>query len=597
MKKQLLCLTMLICMFICTGNMIAYAKANTMENGSVYYTYIKDKDELRKFIDSDGAYSVKDVIETNWSGYTNTYKLVFDEPGQLVVCPISDVGEVRFQLFSDFQLTSLIGKTDDLTGNRDTDHYGSIRVEEGTYYFRGERWNDTGVTTWTVFLGFIPDSGVLSNMELTEESLQYEQVNVQKIEKAYELGEYIDNDGIPSSTDRIETNWSGQTPVYSFEIEETGTLIYTSLTDVGDIRLMLYSNSSLTNLISKTDSVVGSRDNYYALTIEPGTYYYYGNRWNNTGSASFDVYLGFIPENETDVVYGLGDYETQSDQITDKVLELDYVNSTDDFLSMIKEERIEAQIDVIETNWSGFTKVYEINVPENGILFYSPWASAAEAKGYIYSDTHFRSRIFKCSIEKNRPENPYMIFLDEGTYYYYASRWNGTSPLTISNYFAFLPSSYIVDVTDIESKGDIVTLTVSYPNEDYNPVILDGTARIMQGKITGKYVDNSDFWVEENMLNAFDTNTIDVNKPGWYTIRVSKNGYPSVMKTVFVDPEMFAGYSVVENEVTSETESKTETETETKTDELLPSMTLEEENALLKEILEENGIDISQLEG
>lgn len=596
-RKEVYCiafimLVLVFCMLWIPKNV--YANGNYSDNGSVQYSTISRTSELRDFIDSDGEYTNQDTIDTDWSGNTDLYKLIIDEPGRLIVCPLTDnEGSIRFKIYSNFGLTSLIDQVDDISSDANTEDYGDIHLDAGTYYYRGERWNGYGSATWTVFLGFIPDSGKVNpdeNQLGKNTNTNYPHVDTIPISSASDLCEYIDNDGVPSSLDTITTDWTGDTPVYSFTLNKPGKLVEATLAIDEGIDFQLYSNSSLTSLIGSNHSINSSRDKYYVYSLDAGNYYYIGSRWNGYGETPVAVFLGFIPEDDN-VAFDISNCTLNKTKVEDVDLTIDNVTSVDDFVSKANTDAVSKVENSIETAWTGSSPVYKITVSESGVLLYYAKDDVGESNVHFYSDSHMRSLLYSGNIGSGFPDNPVQIYLDAGDYYFYVSRWNGYGiPLEITSYLGFIPTSEIIS---IDSINDFV-VTVKYNNPDYNPIALNGTARIVEGRVAAKYIDNSEFWNEDTMENAFDTDTVSVEHEGWYTIRVSKNGYPSFMLPIYIgnqdeNIEMTEKDDNDKQDVAENKVSDTETESET--------MSLEEQNKLLKEILEENGIDADKYMG
>ena len=81
----MLTLIVMVCLF--AGAPHAMADANLMENGSVVYAWINDPDELRNYIEDEGQYASYDYLQKD--ELSNVYKIVLDEPGQLIFAPLS----------------------------------------------------------------------------------------------------------------------------------------------------------------------------------------------------------------------------------------------------------------------------------------------------------------------------------------------------------------------------------------------------------------------------------------------------------------------------------------------------------------------------
>ncbi len=75
-------------LLLCAGLMAAQADANLMENGSVQYAYLDNEEGLRQYIDADGMYASQENVK--FGKYGKTYKIIIEESGELLICPLSD---------------------------------------------------------------------------------------------------------------------------------------------------------------------------------------------------------------------------------------------------------------------------------------------------------------------------------------------------------------------------------------------------------------------------------------------------------------------------------------------------------------------------
>ena len=118
----------------------------------------------------------------------------------------------------------------------------------------------------------------------------------------------------------------------------------------------------------------------------------------------------------------------------DVIQALDYaiVENVADFRSYIDNDYPASSQDIIETDWSGDTPLYEINLPCPGTLLVAPISPEGYAKGTVYMDLAKTTPVFKADgCDSSRDEiSSYTIAA--GTYYYQASRWNGTNTLTLT---------------------------------------------------------------------------------------------------------------------------------------------------------------------
>ena len=271
------------------------AAANTLTNESVVYPYVSDEEAFRDYIDNDGAYASQDTITTAWKGYSEVHKIVLDEPGTLLICPLAPDNGINFQLYNNFALTSLV-KTD-RTRPSNRDGISGYKLDAGTYYYRGERWNGYDPITFTTYLGFIPDSGNLkTDTSFTSTTVRdASEVTYTTVSKPEDLNTYINNDGAFASQDTITTNWTGQSDLHKFTVAENGWLFIHPLCENNNIDWKLYSNIDLTSCLLTTRTRSNSSQGISAIYLKAGTYYYRGERWNGYDPITFTTYLGFMP--------------------------------------------------------------------------------------------------------------------------------------------------------------------------------------------------------------------------------------------------------------------------------------------------------------
>ena len=179
-----------------------------------------------------------------------------------------------------------------------------------------------------------------------------------------------------------------------------------------------------------------------------------------------------------------------------KVLDYAIVKNVADFRSYIDNDYPASTQDVIETDWKGDTPVYKFSLQCAGTLLVAPISPEGYAKASVFTNSSLTSSLKEArGCDSSRDEiSSYSV--SAGTYYYKASRWNGTKPLTISSFIGFIPNT---------SAG------VSYSNvqPDYN-ITADVTVPVMSKK--------------EELTNAVNANaslTTDTITTDW-------SGYSSV---------------------------------------------------------------------
>lgn len=302
--KRFLPMLLAVCMMLTTLPVIA--AENVDANGSVQYLHVSDADALRDFIDNDGQYASQDVIATDWEGYTDVHKIVFDEPGTLYAYIFTDnvnddYGFAKLELFADFALSARVEGTKEETGVENvTGTYEDCIVYEvnaGTYYYRGSRWNGCDPLTVTIYFGFKPASGKLKVTSLPKTGTTREAgaVTVQTVSAPTELNTYIANGGTYASQDVITTEWNGYSDYYVFTLAEPGWLFVNPMSDYEHANFQLFSNVEATSRLASFRTKSSITETPYNIYLDAGTYYYRYSRWNGYDPMTITTYLGFMP--------------------------------------------------------------------------------------------------------------------------------------------------------------------------------------------------------------------------------------------------------------------------------------------------------------
>lgn len=271
---------------------IGDVEADTAGDESVSYAVVKSVADFRRYIDNNYAYSNQDVIETDWSGYTDIYKVDIPSDGKLLVASLSYSGYVDCELFTNFSLTSSLGEADGISSSRE--EITVLDVKAGTYYYRGKRWNGADPITVSIYLGFIPSSS--DGVIYSDTSVQYDRTNnvtMQAVTSKEEFVQLVNEDQCMVAQDTIETEWKGFSEVYSFSVEESGWLLMYPLAENDYIHFQLFSNTDLSSNIFSQDTMTGTTEEPYTCYLSAGTYYFRGERWNGAEPLTFTTYFGF----------------------------------------------------------------------------------------------------------------------------------------------------------------------------------------------------------------------------------------------------------------------------------------------------------------
>lgn len=272
-----------------------------------------------------------------------------------------------------------------------------------------------------------------STASAAEEGLDYAVVkNIADFRK------YIDNNYPASTQDIIESDWSGETPLYQFTIPSDGTLLVAVLSDQGYANGELFRDPAMTNFLPEASGCDSSRDDIASYELTAGTYYYRAVRWNGMGALDIATFLGFIPKAASGVSYT--DIQTAYDEDAD--ITPDSYQSKEELASFVKDGGNPVSEDSITTDWKGYSDVHSFSVKESGWLLAVPLCKEDYINWELYSDRALMSYIFR---EKTvlSTENVYACYLNPGTYYYRGSRWNGAGTLSFKTYLGFVANENI----------------------------------------------------------------------------------------------------------------------------------------------------------
>lgn len=269
-------------------------KASAAEEG-LDYAVVRNVAQFRQYIDNSYPASTQDMIETDWKGETPLYQFTLPSDGTLLAAVLSDQGYADGMIYKDAAMTSSLPKASGCSSSRD--EIASYELTAGTYYYKAVRWNGQGALDISTFLGFIPKS--VNGILYTEIETKYDE-NTDITPNTYSGREEFQTslaDGEKAvSEDSIETDWKGFSDFHSFSVKESGWLLARPVGENDHINWELFSDRSLMSCIFHGSTLTSDNTEMYACYLNPGTYYYRGNRWNGTGSLSFRTYLGFVPD-------------------------------------------------------------------------------------------------------------------------------------------------------------------------------------------------------------------------------------------------------------------------------------------------------------
>lgn len=343
---------------------------------------------------------------------------------------------------------------------------------------------------------------VPSTVSAAEEGLDYAVVrNIADFRK------YIDNSYPASTLDTIETDWSGETPLYQFTLPADGTLLVSVISDRGYAKGMIYKDPAMTLPLPEAAGCDSSRDDIAAYELTAGTYYYKAVRWNGQNALNISTYLGFIPKTAEGVSYT--EIQTQYDDSTDVTPET--YTGKEDFAASL-DQQAAASNDSITTDWKGYSDVHSFSVKESGWLLMKPVCENDYINWELFSDRALMSCIFSDKTVLSTGDEIYACYLNPGTYYYRGSRWNGTGTLSFQTYLGFVADAPRFSVVSNALTADASAAQVTFRGEN-------GTIRVIAADYDPMIIDDK-YWATQNRANVISGTTATIKKNGDYVARL-----------------------------------------------------------------------------
>lgn len=508
---QVLTWTLLVCLIVSIPK--AIAGVNLMENGSVLYAWIKNPNELRAYIDEDGLSASDDELKKG--EYSNTYKIIVDEPGQLVFAPLTNEYFVSLYLYSDFGLTSQVAKIDGIKSSQET--LGLCEVNAGTYYYRLSGHGEGKVS---VFIGFVPDSGIINNIwSHNNNTVDYEGIKPIQISTTDELASYIDHDGDSNSQDLVEKGQISDT--YQFTVSNPGVLVIAPICPEIGVTFRLFSNSDLSSRLLECDSIISSMDGMKSVELQPGTYYY--NVHSDYYAASISVYMGFI--------------ENEDSRMDRYVAEVDHSDET----AIARINNIEAfKQQILDGDFTYSDKITKamnsekrkIVLDETSLLYIFSTADKMGVNLHLCSDNKLVSCLNTMESKEQNQNNHtvYSLLLDPGEYYLYSFSQYYDAKTYV--YLGYVPSSDMFSVKSIHLSDDKTSAVVEFNiAEEYNPDEYKGMIRIEKGIVRARSIGNKAIWKDDTRENAIESHEFIATENGIYTARLSGNELQTYLLT------------------------------------------------------------------
>lgn len=155
-KKRKLTTVLLIMVLMVT--MIPNKSIQAKDEDSVAYQIVDSVDSLQNYIDTDGAFSSEDTINTTWKGDSNLHKISVDEDGWIFIRGYSnDDGCANTILYSNSACTNKLATAS--CSSDPKENLLACYVSAGNYYYITSRWNGYKVPMVnTCYVGFMPAS-------------------------------------------------------------------------------------------------------------------------------------------------------------------------------------------------------------------------------------------------------------------------------------------------------------------------------------------------------------------------------------------------------------------------------------------------------
>lgn len=506
----------------------AQAGARLFPNGSVQYLRVAGAEGLRAYIDANGSYSSQDSLGKGGQQYGNTYKIILDEPGDLLLYPLSFEAGARLELYGDFALKNSLLSMGVLESSREKPY--RYPAQAGTYYYRVEN-HAAPAARVTVYAGFVPANPVSAaepSSQWARDKSSAKAVPYALVNSADQLAEFIHRDMAPASLDTVEN--SQPTPHYQITVDQPGLLVFAPLKEGGFGSLQVYSNAALTSRLLRAEMVVGTHEGFPGLPVEPGTYYYDCRDELNAFKTTMAVYVGFIP--------GYGQPGFLEGRVASSFIQSmakkpgaveavpSPVADAASFLAGLDKAK-----PVLRDKVSGERqgKLARLELPEGGLLLL-----AARGNSYstarLYNNAALTSRLLDFNVDLSTTRfQVHPIYLDKGVYYYRVGS-DFSSKFNVDTYLGFIPASSVLKVRGITLGSGETSAEVAFDLHDaYNPDSYRALVRVVPGVVGARSLNDPRAWGESNNSNALEGRVFTAIRNGVYTARVAGTGLQSYL--------------------------------------------------------------------
>ena len=271
--------------------------------------YFSSEFDFVRYMDNSDTGEYKSIITETLIDYDQNggvHKYTAPEDGTIMWATFSTYGNVRGTFYADSKLTNEL-KWDNWSYST-REETTQIDVEKGkTYYFQQHKWNgqdeiDKAVT----FMGFIPKSSNTATMSVETKYIEKGNLPIKEFSSYSDYRTRCNSlvkSGSTLTTELYARGREGDTrysEVKSFTVKKAGWLCIYADQKYDDVDLELFADKDLNINFGRFSTFVNREtDGIGKIWLNPGTYYFRGNRWSGIDDSNFNsplkVYLGFIP--------------------------------------------------------------------------------------------------------------------------------------------------------------------------------------------------------------------------------------------------------------------------------------------------------------
>ena len=326
---------------------------------------------------------------------------------------------------------------------------------------------------------------------------------------------YMDNSDTdeykPIVEEEFVDDWKQDGGVHTYKATVDGTLMWYTIAPGGHVEGLFYEDFALTKDLGR-DNGDSNRRECKSIEIKKGkTYYFRQARWNGSGEpVKGSTYMGIIPKSSSVATLNVNTKYNEKDNVAVKEF-----SSYDDYQSNY-ETALTSELYVKE-EWKGSSEVKSFTVKKPGWLLVYAMQSYNHVTMKLFTDKNLMINIGQFSYDVNTDtKEPDKIWLDAGTYYYRADRWNGfedkdlNSPL--KTYLGFVPADKYIKASAAVLSKDKKSATVKFTKT------VSGNIRVMSGAYA-PYKISDDYWDINNRTNMLQGNTFVAKANKYYTAR------------------------------------------------------------------------------